>query len=245
MVAHYPDAAKGYSYIVRFMCPASRYGAVLAKYFKSLGVKCLSVVKAEASILNIWVSKLEKALEPDQKLTVLENFSTSETNFRPIIARLHAEQGFDWLGVYLFSPQLVPFLRQAKELNLKAKIFGATTLESKTIMGPAAGLIEGAIYAHIGVSDEFLNTYSRRFGDDAQVSYAGNAYDFAMLAAKLFGSGPAPLAAEILKRLQVPAYDGVCGALNFKEDPRVGKYFEFPVVVKQVRQGRLVQVYPQ
>ena len=48
--------------------------------------------------------------------------------------------------------------------------------------------MDGSVFVHNYVTDEFRDKYESHYGDDIQIPWAANAYDFAMLVGDKFGS---------------------------------------------------------
>lgn len=244
VVAQHPDAGRGYRYIVRFINPAADYSKSILGYLQDSGLKNLYVVNAELSFTNILLEELKNNLPPDGRLTIVETVDPTYLDFRSIILKLKGKQ-FDALGVYLIAPQVVQFYRQANELDFHPKTFGVTSLESGAVLKSVLPLMNGAVYAHVDASDEFRKRYAARFGTDDQITYAANAYDFAILAGKLFGQVDKNLMPDdvVTAFANVNEMKGVSGEFRYRSSTDSGQYFEFPVVVKEINNGS-VKVIP-
>jgi branched-chain amino acid transport system substrate-binding protein len=239
VIAQHPKAGVGYHYVLRFINPAADYSSALLKELNQRGLKDLAVIKSEISFFNILLDELAKRQDPGQSLKIIAAFPPTETDFRPIILRLKAAK-MDALGVYLTPPQVIQFFRQARELGYKPVSFGATPFESRAVIEGARGLMEGAIYSQLHVEPSFRGHYLQFYSDDFQQAYAGNAYEFAKLAAELFGTNKPGSAEEILSRLEsVKPRNGVLGPYRYRTSEQAGKYFEFPVAAKEIVGGEI------
>lgn len=239
VVAQHPKTAAGRRYVIRFINPAEDYSRAMHRYLHAKGLKRLLVLKTEISFFNILLETLSDQLESGESLKVFDSFPPGENDFRTVIAKLRTEQ-FDILGVYLIPPQVVEFYRQAQTMQFKPLSFGSTPFESKKVIEGSLGLMEGAVYAQLAVRDSFRERYVKRFHDDVQISYAANAYDFFTLCADLFAGVETMTAEDIVQRLAAAGVrSGENGTYRFRESERAGKYFEFPIQIKQISSGSI------
>ncbi len=242
-VAHHPKVAAGLHYVIRFINPAEDYSKAILSYLRKHQLKRIGVIKTEISFFNILLEELKNNLAADESLTEYETFLPAELDFRSAILKLKSKESqFDILGVYLISPQVSRFYRQASEQEFRPRSFGTTVFESKAVIKDSLGLMNGAVYSHISATEEFRERYVRKFGDDIQLSYAANAYDFATLVGRLFGRLESRIDAEgILKAFQreEPGV-GASGAREFVSTASLGNFFRFPVVVRRVQGEKIV-----
>ena len=77
----------------------------------------------------------------------------------------------------------------------------------------------------------------KRYGNDLQLAYAGNAYDIANLLAKTFeGAAATQSAEEIVSALRnKPPHAGVSRTFRYRLTKEGGAYFEFPIYIKQIK----------
>ncbi|MEZ4754804.1 MAG: ABC transporter substrate-binding protein [Bdellovibrionota bacterium] len=146
---------------------------------------------------------------------------------------------FDAIGLYMVPAQLTQFFKQAKEQDYKIPSFGTTTFQSKTVIKETAGAMDGSVFVHNYVTDEFRDKYESHYGDDIQIPWAANAYDFAMLTGELFGKLSKRIsAAEVLEKVaSITHRKGVGGEYKYVHSTALGKYFEYPVSVYKIEQN--------
>lgn len=245
VVAQHPKAGAGYKYVIRFTNPAQDYSQAILEYLRKKGFKKFGVVQSEISFFNILLEEFKKNLQSGEELQILDSFPPAEMDFRSSLAKLRTKQ-FDALGVYLVPPQVSQFFRQAAEQKLSWAAFGATPFESRAVITQALGYMNGAVFSHMRVSEDFRRHYAQSFSDDIQVSYAANAYEFARITCELFGGlDKVPSAEEILaKYAAVPEGRGVAGHYRFKDSPEFGRYFEFEIAVKRIVDNQIVVLPP-
>jgi ABC-type branched-subunit amino acid transport system substrate-binding protein len=145
----------------------------------------------------------------------------------------------------LTPSQILDFFKEASTQNFKAKFFGASPLQSRTLVKQSEGRMDGALFVHNDVSSEFESEYIKQFGNDIQIPWAANTYDFVMLAGSLLNNfSQKPAAEEILNLLsKAQVANGAGGSYHYVDSEAVGKYFEYPIVVKAIRGDEFQLVY--
>lgn len=135
------------------------------------------------------------------------------------------------------------FAKQARALGIKATLVGTDLCESAATLPGAAGLLEGCIYPDNEVTPEFRAVYRASFGNEAQLTFGGAAFEMARLVAEILAAHPATVAGPEFTKLfltkleQVKDRPGVLGSFSFRDEPRVGRYFAHPIVLKQIQGG--------
>ena len=242
-VAQYGRISLNREYIIRFINTGDQYSDALLTYLRTQGYKNLAIVQAEFSFFNMLIDGL-KLHATDERIEVIEKVLPTETDFRVTIAKLKRKK-FDILGVYLVPPQVREFFKQAAELNFHPLTFGTTSFESKGVLGASWQFMNGAVFAHNAVTAQFRDRYVSQIGNDMQLAYAANAYDFATLSAKLFGSlTQKPSAEEILSSYANSGLQsGASGDYRFVKSGDGGKHFEFDIVVRKITGDTTEEMY--
>jgi len=241
IAGQYPALARNKKYIIRFLNRGDEYSRVILEHLRKQGVKKIGIVKSELTFFNMLVDGLRKHKANDESIQVIDTFLPCDYDFRSVLTSLKRES-YDIIGVYLVPPQVIEFYQQAAELKLDIKTFGATPFESKTVIERSSRLMEGAVYSHNVVTQKFRERYIDSFGDDIQIAYAANAYEFARLTASLFsGLKQLPTSDQILNAYTgVAAQDGVTGPYRFTSSSDGDRYFEFEIRVKKIAGGKVV-----
>jgi ABC-type branched-subunit amino acid transport system substrate-binding protein len=231
--------AIGRKYVIRSMNYSEQYSRKLLDYFRKEQITRIGIIQADMSFYNLLVEGLIKNKIPAETIDVIGSIPPSVSDFRSIIARIKAHP-YQSIGVYLTPPQILEFYREAQELHLSVKTFGATPFQSGSLAAKAGGLLEGAVYVHNLVTDDFRTRYAARYGNDEQLPWAANAYDMALLLADLFGHLREPLDSDeiIAKLSSVTERVGVGGRYIFRDVPGIGKYFEYPLAVFRISGGK-------
>ena len=148
------------------------------------------------------------------------------------------------IGLFMFPEQMIAFLRQARELGLKANYFGIDLCETAAMLSNGSGLLDGCLYSDNDVSPEFRAKYRSTFKEETLLTFAGSAYDQSLLIADLLGKAQAFSAENFLSAMsQVSNRPGVLGKFSYQEITGVGKFFEYPIHVKKVVGPRGVAIH--
>ena len=120
-----------------------------------------------------------------------------------------------------------------KEQRVSVATFGTDFFEDSNEIASAAGQMEGAVFANNEVDASFGARYIQRYGDDVQLTYAGNGYDFAMLACESVKGMRTPEAIVSALGSQ-RARRGMLGEYRYVEGADGDRYFKFPIVLKAI-----------
>ena len=233
-----PTIARDRSYVIRFMNYTDQYLLATTRYLHSKGHLRLAVVVTENPYLEEMLAALERNLLDGQTVSVIDRLPPSEMDFRSVISRIRRSNA-DAVGVFLSIGQIAAFYRQLREQQLTLSTFGTNFFESLTEIQAAGGALDGAIFANNEVGQSFVRRYKERFGRITQIGFGALAYEFvSSLGTVIESLPPAQISGNaILKGFaQLPKQAGTAaGPYEFRSDPIVGRYFEFPIVIKQIR----------
>jgi ABC-type branched-subunit amino acid transport system substrate-binding protein len=232
--------AIGNPYIIRSMNHTGQYGKVLADFLASETQLEYPVVLTEYDffihLLKDTTARLHE-VKPEVSLSVTARVLPSEQDFRSIILKLKPLKA-KRIGVFLLGDQLATFMRHARENGLDAEIFGADLCETAAKIKNAEQYLEGCVYPDNEVTAEFRSAYRTRFHDESQLTFAGVAYDMAVLLAEQFQRSPNSTNGEVLSLLaKVNNRAGVLGTFSYRDDPQFGKFYEYPIVMKKIVHG--------
>ena len=103
--------------------------------------------------------------------------------------------------------------------------------------------MEGCVYPDNEVSSAFRESYRSRFGDEAQLTFAGSAYDMAVLIGTLQNKGKLQEPLLFMKSLrEVKDFSGVLGKYSFRDELAAGQFFQYEVRIKRITNGRGVPI---
>jgi branched-chain amino acid transport system substrate-binding protein len=177
------------------------------------------------------IETFKQALGSRAQIRIVETFQPTVTDFRATIGKIKAT-GNSPLGLFLNPDQLVSFVKQARELGLERPLFGTDLFETAAEIAGPAKLFEGALYPDNDVSTEFRERYRTRYGNQAQLTFAGSGYDMALLMGEILARRPHKIIDELEA---VRNQGGVLGRFSFRKQVSVGSFFEYPVVIKAIR----------
>ncbi len=228
--------------VVRSMNHTDQYMQVLADYLKKDGLKEFPVVVGEHAFFRAMTNSLVKGLGADRVVREIANPVLDETDFRSVILKLRGYRDTK-VGLMLFAPSLTAFLKQARELRFSATFFGTDVCEGAATLSKDPKLLDGCIYPDNNATEAFRATYRKTFGDEAQLTFAANAYDMTLLIGEIFKRGGKLKASEVMYALaQVKDRKGVLGTFSYTNTDDAGKFFEYPVRVKRIEMGRGVAI---
>jgi len=213
-------------YIIRggFNRP-DEYIAKVWEHLRSNDVKKIGVIKTEIVYLNSLLNELEKAKNADESVVLIDNFNFGDSDFKSAIAKL-SENEYDAIGVLLVSGQISTFYKQAEELGVDLPItFGSDFFESQSEIDGAQGLMNGAVYANTGISEEFVDKYVATFKGSSQMASAGYGYDLAKILNSVVDYTDKDTVLSSLK--SVKDFSGVEGPISYAE-PTGDRYFTKP-----------------
>lgn len=226
-----PSASTKSPYAIRFTNNESEYATALVNELNSRGIKKIAIVLTENQYLNSILAGVTKSLLPEQKLNIIDSLQPTDRDFRATIIKLKRES-YDAVGVFLLSEQIGLFYKQMREQKVLLKSFGTDFFESSSEIKLANGGMEGSIYANNTTSEAFTKKYIQQFKNDSQITYAGNGYDFANLACSLLND---QVSETLMSRLtESKTHNGVLGDFKFIKTNSGDKYFQFPIVIKQI-----------
>ena len=166
----------------------------------------------------------------------IASYPIQEIDFKNSILKIRAEK-YDYIGVFLISGQISGFYKQLRQQGVKTPTFGTDFFESSTEIKLAEGGMEGAVYPHLGVDQDFYRRYVAKYNNDYQIAYAGNAYDMTMVIGDLFGKTASSSldSSQVIDKLKgVSETRGIGGMFNFQDTPGAGPHFYYPVKLKKI-----------
>lgn len=229
------DVATGMKYVVRFCSPHVLYAQRLLGELRRQDKKKIAVVKTELGFLNDTVEALSNGIREPETLEIVDSYQPAETDFQPTVAKLKTMR-FDLLGLFMGEDQLPLFLSRLSAVKLNPPLFGSHTFGGKDVISAIQRENDPAFFAANFVDDSFHKQYLETYGGDIQITWAANAYDFAMLAAELLSQAKdRPGAEDIIKAFrQVHDRSGVTGNFGYQDSQELGTGYVFPLVIKTI-----------
>lgn len=238
------DVADGKQYVIRYCSPHSEFATKLLQELRRTEHKKAAVVQTEVGYIHDTVAALAATIAQPESLEVIETFQPGATDFQSTVSKLKTKN-FDLLGLFLTEDQIPLFLSRMAAAKFTAPIFGTHSLGGKRSIEVLQASSPEAFFAANYVDKDFHLQYSAEYGNDIQITWAANAYDFANLLEKLFGGKPRRNAEEIVRTIQsVQDERGVTGRYRFQSDASHGTGFVFPVVIKTISKTGISEAEP-
>lgn len=232
-----PNSAKGRKYSMRFMNYTDQYLQLQNEYLQAQGVKKIGIVITDNAYLEEMYKALERTKFPDQEIKIIDRFTPSENSFLTTITKAKSAQ-YDAIGVFLSAGQLSQFFKEARSLQLNTVLFGTNFFESLSEIVASNGAMDNAIFVNNIVRPEFVANYKAKYGNEGQLTFGSLAYEALRLIAKNVAKLPDPQQKidDISSLLSSEGHKWL--ATNpgvFEDTPEVGKFYNFPLAVKQVK----------
>lgn len=228
---------KGREYVFRFANNARAYAESLLSVLRSRKMNRFGIVKVENQFHNTLTEALFSHLGSGETAEVIYTAVPGDVDFRSAVRKL-LDQEFDAIGVYLSPGMQNTFLRQLQTAGKHVPLFGTDSFESESENEGVHEASEGAIFSNGMVSKEFVRRYEERFQKSEQIVHAALAYEFINLAGGQLALGIRS-SDQIVRAFQFRGTrKSVCGDYSFRNSPETGKYFDFPISVRVVRNGK-------
>jgi ABC-type branched-subunit amino acid transport system substrate-binding protein len=238
------SAGRGRNYVIRSLNYSEQYSKKLLDFLRKESGVHLGLVQAQMSYYDLLAEGLRKNLQSGESLEIIDSVAPDASDFKTTILKARTKS-YDRLGLFLTPPQILEFLKEADEQNVKTPVFGMHAFQSKTLVSQAQGRMDGAVYVHNIVTDDFRSRYTSRYGNDNQIPWAANAYDMANLLADILGDTAERLNNdEIMAKLKtIGGRQGAGGSYIFRDSPDTGGYFEYPLGVYKIAGDKHILVW--
>lgn len=212
---------QGFRTTYRVVATDAQQGPALANYAKKQGVKTVAIVD-DATAYGQGLADQFAKQAATLGIKVLSHDATNDkaVDFRAILTKIKGENpdaimygGMDATGG--------PFAKQAKQLSLKAKVFGGDGLCSDDLANLAGSATDQVVCSQPGMAIEkmaggkrFEDKYMARF-NQAIVLYAPFTYDAVYIIVDAMKRADSIDPAKILAAMPATNYDGVIGNVQF------------------------------
>lgn len=229
-------------YVLRFCYHIEMIADALLEYLRANNLKHLVVIKTELAYFNGLIEAMQKKLKEGEKVEIADTFEGGDADFKTTITKLRSRK-FDSLGIFLLSGQISQFYRQSKQLGFKSATFGTDFFDSLKEVEDAKGAMTGAVFAAPFADSRFVARYVKKYGNDLQVAWAANAYEFALLTGKFFGEQQEkPEADQILQMFRdLKQEQGETSKYRYNESSE-GSGVDFKVVARLIQKDSIVDI---
>jgi ABC-type branched-subunit amino acid transport system substrate-binding protein len=212
------------------------YMKVFADYISSYSDSADSYpyVKSEISFFNLMAQDFKDSLASGITAEEIGVVNPDVMDFRSHILKLKKAHKKN-IGLFLLPEQIISFVRQANAMGAEFTYFGTDLFESAAIITSTEKLLEGSLYPDHEVRNEFRKMYFEEFGNEAQITFAANGYEIALLFGELLGNMGSYSSDSLIQSLkQVQGRSSSMGDFSYKHDQENGAYFDFPIEVKKI-----------
>jgi branched-chain amino acid transport system substrate-binding protein len=238
-----PKIADAGDYIFRNVPSDSFQGSFAAEYIKNnLGLSRVALLKC----LSDWCLGVNDAfkarfLELGGQIVAEESFEQTSRDLRTQLSKIKAASP---QAIYFvsYTEATIPGLRQAKELGIKATIFGADAWSDPKIWTELGQTGDGAMYvepANKDLPESFITEMNRRTGGAEINVYAPRAYDAFKILASIMRSKGVNATAIKTALYELKDYQGIADSYTF--DGR-GEIVKAAYAVKRVQGGKALRV---
>lgn len=222
-VAAAPGLTEGTKYVFRNTPTAKEAEAAKVKYaIEELGAKKFAILARNDDWGKSGAAEFKKNVEKlGGEIVAEEYFKPGTTDFYSLLTKIN-KLNPDVLNVMAIQNDGVPVVKQAKEIGISAKIFGAVVWNSPDFIEAANS--EGT-YAYSDAStstNDKIKNYVKRFEDamgTKSQTYDKSTYDFVyILVEAMKKAGTIDDTDKIRQALLEIEYDGVNGNIAFQEN---------------------------
>lgn len=179
------------------------------------------------------------------QIVAAEGVSPAETDFKPVLTRVKATAPE---AVYLlgYGSSMALAAKQMRALAITVPLLSIGTISQPDIMKQAGDAVEGTYYTTTQFNTfhpvtpqltEFVDAYQKKY-NQPPIFFEVFGYDSLNMLAAAASSGGTSAQAIRDGLLTLKDYPGAAGNITFSEDGEA----VFPVVVRQIRNGELVDV---
>jgi branched-chain amino acid transport system substrate-binding protein len=231
----------GKKFAIRVSGDTYQLSEKLVGFLEQKKAESVDVILAEDPFFEASLTALKERLNPKVKLTNAVTLPMDNTDFRSLILKLKNSKT-KFLGVFLMAGQVRNFFRQAAQMGLNSQFIGTDVFESSEEIRESGTLINGSVYANFFVPESFYKSYTAKFGNDTQISHAYMAYAFASSLPLIVPSDHKIDAEAILENLKKLDWEATGRMFSYKDSPSEGKHFEFPVVLREIQNGKAIDI---
>lgn len=222
-VAAAPGLTEGTNYVFRNTPTAKEAEAAKVKYaIEELGAKKFAILARNDDWGKSGAEEFKKnVLKFGGEIVSEEYFKPGTTDFYSLLTKIN-DTDAEVLNALAIQNDGVPLVKQAKEIGIKAKIFGAVVWNSPAFIEAANS--EGA-YAYSDAStsvndkiNNFVKNFEEAMGTKSQ-TYDKSTYDFVYILIEAFKkAGTVDDTDKIRQALLELEYNGVNGDISFQEN---------------------------
>lgn len=186
---------RGNPYGLRLWTSNRKDFSFTTEVLKRHGYKKVALFTSTHTYTGLWA----EALKAEFPGSIWEDFSTTPDSFQTSMMKAKAG-GFDAIGVCLGSGLNGRFAKQLRTLRIDIPLFGCNFIEASADIQAADGAFDRVWFTAPKLSQEFMTSYTTRFGTTDHVISAAVFHDAALL---VTGTTDKPFAIAGLREVNV------------------------------------------
>jgi ABC-type branched-subunit amino acid transport system substrate-binding protein len=210
---------------------------VLIPELRKRNINSVALVYSENPAMSGFGSLAESEL-PNQGFKLSYHYSVlpTETDFRTIASSIRKNKP-DGVLFFFLPPQPSMFMKQFRLSNPHTPVFSFVNTENSHEVKAAAGALEGVIYPGPVFTEAFISKFENRFGEFPEFA-SGNIYDIVKMYALAVQSNACTRSQFRDFIASITNFEGALGHYGITN----GNDFRFPVKLKQIKNGRFVEL---
>ena len=212
---------QGFKTTYRIVATDAQQGPALANYAKQIKIKSIAIVDDSTAYGQGLANEFEKTAK-SLGLNVMSHDATNDkaVDFRAILTKIKGE-GPDAIMYGGMDATGGPFVKQAKQLGLRAKVLAGDGLCTEKLSELAGDAVDNVVCSEAGMALEkmesgpaFAAKFQKRFGQPPQL-YAPFTYDAVYIIVDAMKHANSTDPANILAAMPNTDYKGVIGETTF------------------------------
>lgn len=230
------DCATDKRYIVKFWMPAINEAKAVVEHIKEAKLFKLALVTTEQDAMLKRRDALKSLLD---KSTIVFDKTVSSLEDLSILASQMVKESPDGLVMNLMPGQFGFLARRMREQGFKGEFIGNVVMDEENEYKLAQGVLEGAPFPYMKISEDFVVRYKKRYGMFPGIG-AANGYDAMKIIAEAYesagGAGVGFDRDTINQGLRVKNFSGAMGTYSFSFDER--NTYDIPAIMDRVSLAR-------
>ena len=227
----------GFQYTFRTILSDTYVSRDIAVFMKSQGHKQVAILD-DRSVYGKGIadSVMESLADVGLQTTVRRHYSTRKTDFKPLCAELTRHE-FDALFIGGVLPQAGEFIREARQMGIKQRVYGGDAIDSRALERIAGNAANGTVVPTSfnvdldnPVTAGFVKSFRKRYGKPPDTT-AAHGYDSVKILVEAMKRSKSADPAVVASNMRfIKAWQGVTGSFtyNLKGDLEGKKsYFKY------------------
>lgn len=224
--------SSGIGNIIREGPEHRQHAELLRDYLIKKKFKRVVILKDELTFFN-GITKELTSLTGDISIDVVDTGDNVDS-LGSILTRVK-KQNYDAIGAFMVPAGMIKFYNLLNTYQYKIPVFGTDALDDKEVYLKAGNQIKGTVYSTIRTTEAFKKEYLEIYKNDNAIVWAGNAYDLAIILAKVLQKTSSDNTQEILAALpEIFPFQGANGEITYVDSIESGRQIRSEVVLRRI-----------